>query len=47
MKATLREFKLYKVRGRNRMGEMSLATPALAHDSLFLRTSTRLYRIRS
>jgi outer membrane protein assembly factor BamB len=37
----------FKVVGRNRMGEMSLATPALAHQSLFLRTSTRLYRIRS
>jgi outer membrane protein assembly factor BamB len=37
----------FKVLGRNRMGEMSLATPALAHGSLFLRTSTRLYRIRS
>ena len=37
----------FKVLGKNRMGEMTLATPALAHDSLFLRTSTRLYRIRS
>jgi outer membrane protein assembly factor BamB len=33
--------------GRNVIGEMSLATPALAHDSLFLRTSGRLYRIGS
>jgi hypothetical protein len=24
---------------------MSLATPALAHGSLFLRTATKLYRI--
>jgi outer membrane protein assembly factor BamB len=36
----------FKVLRRNPVGEMSLATPALAHDSLFLRTSTRLYRIR-
>jgi outer membrane protein assembly factor BamB len=36
------EFKLLR---RNSLGEMSLATPALAHDSLFLRTATRLYRI--
>ena len=32
--------------GSNAMGEMSLATPALAHDSLYLRTATRLYRIK-
>ena len=36
--------------GRQRvpaLGEMSLATPALAHGSLFLRTSSKLYRIQS
>ena len=37
------EFKLAR---RNALGEMSLATPALAHDSLYLRTATRLYRIK-
>jgi outer membrane protein assembly factor BamB len=33
--------------GRNVLGEMTLATPALAHGSLFLRTSSKLYRIQS
>ena len=36
----------FKLAGRNALGEMSLATPALAHDSLYLRTATRLYRIK-
>jgi outer membrane protein assembly factor BamB len=36
----------FKVVGRNALGEMALATPALAHESVFLRTATRLYRIR-
>ena len=30
---------------KNSLGEMSLATPALAPDALFLRTQTKLYRI--
>jgi outer membrane protein assembly factor BamB len=37
----------FKVVGRSAIGEMSLATPALAHDSLFLRTATKLYRLRA
>jgi hypothetical protein len=37
------EFKLLRTNG---LGEMSLATPALAHDSLYLRTATKLYRIK-
>src|SRR5262249_45501420 len=37
----------FKVVGRSAMGEMSLATPALAHDSLFLRPATKLYRLRA
>ena len=31
---------------RNQLGEMSLATPAAAADSLYVRTQTKLYRIR-
>nr|MBA3270724.1 PQQ-binding-like beta-propeller repeat protein [Acidobacteriota bacterium] len=31
---------------RNSLGEMSLATPAADADSLFVRTQTKLYRIR-
>ena len=31
--------------GKNSLDEMSLATPALAPDALFVRTQTRLYRI--
>ena len=34
----------WKLLGRNSLDEMSLATPALAHDSLFLRTAQKLYR---
>ena len=33
--------------GKNALGEMSLATPAVAGDSLILRTQTKLYRILS
>ena len=32
---------------KNSLGEMSLATPAVDADSLYLRTQTRLYRIRT
>jgi outer membrane protein assembly factor BamB len=31
---------------KNPLGEMSLATPAIGADSLFIRTATKLYRIR-
>jgi outer membrane protein assembly factor BamB len=36
----------FKVLGRNRLDGMSLATPALAEGSLFLRTQSRLYCLR-
>ena len=35
----------FKVLGKNSLGEMALATPAIANGSLFVRTATRLYRI--
>lgn len=35
----------FKVLGRNRLDEMSLATPALANGSLILRTQQHLYRL--
>jgi hypothetical protein len=35
----------FKVLGRNSLGEMCLATPALARRSLLLRTQTKLYRL--
>jgi outer membrane protein assembly factor BamB len=38
--------KEFKVLGRNRLDEMSLATPAIAGGSLFLRTQTKLYCLR-
>jgi outer membrane protein assembly factor BamB len=37
----------YREVARNSLGEMSLATPAADADSLYLRTQTRLYRIRA
>ena len=36
----------YREVGTNALNEMSLATPAVAGDSLFIRTATKLYRIR-
>ena len=36
----------YEEIARNSLGEMSLASPAAADDSLYIRTLTRLYRIR-
>jgi outer membrane protein assembly factor BamB len=35
----------FKVVGRNPLGEMTLATPAIAEDSVIIRTHSRLYRI--
>ncbi len=35
----------YKLLGKNSLGEFSMATPALARDSLILRTISNLYRI--
>ena len=37
----------FSVLGRNSMNEMSMATPAVAQGSLFLRTATKLFRISS
>jgi outer membrane protein assembly factor BamB len=37
----------YEEIAKNSLGEMSLATPAVDADSLYLRTQTRLYRIRN
>jgi outer membrane protein assembly factor BamB len=37
---------VFKVLARNKLGEMSLATPALAGGSLFLRTQGKLYCLR-
>jgi outer membrane protein assembly factor BamB len=36
----------FKVLGKNRLDEMSLATPALAGGSLFVRTQSKLYCLR-
>jgi len=36
----------FKVLGKNSLDEMTLATPAIARGSLFIRTASRLYRIR-
>jgi outer membrane protein assembly factor BamB len=36
----------YEEIARNGLGEMSLATPAAGDDSLFVRTQTKLYRIK-
>jgi outer membrane protein assembly factor BamB len=35
----------FKVVGRNPIGEMTLATPAVANGSVFIRTASKLYRI--
>jgi outer membrane protein assembly factor BamB len=35
----------FKVLGRNTLGEMTLASPAVADGSLYVRTATKLYRI--
>jgi outer membrane protein assembly factor BamB len=35
----------FKVIGKNSLNEMTLATPAIARDSLFVRTASKLYRI--
>ena len=37
----------FKLLGKNSLGEMTLSTPALTHDSLIIRTASRLYRIRN
>ncbi len=35
----------FKVLGKNSLGEMTLASPAVARGSLFIRTATKLYRL--
>lgn len=35
----------FKVVGKNSLNEMTLATPAIAHGSIFVRTASKLYRI--
>jgi outer membrane protein assembly factor BamB len=37
----------YKLIGKNSLGEMCMATPAIARDSLIIRTTSNLYRIRN
>jgi hypothetical protein len=37
--------KEFKVLARNSLGEMTLASPAIANGSVFIRTATKLYRI--
>ena len=37
----------YKLIGKNSLGEMCMATPAIARDSLIIRTASGLYRIRN
>jgi hypothetical protein len=36
---------VFKLLGRNSLDEMSLASPAVARGSLFIRTQSKLYRI--
>ena len=35
----------FKVLGKNSLGEMTMASPAIAHDSLIVRTASKLYRL--
>jgi hypothetical protein len=35
----------FKILGKNSLGEMALATPAIAKGSLIIRTQSKLYRI--
>ena len=35
----------FKVLGKNSLDEMTLATPAVAHGSVVIRTASKLYRI--
>ncbi len=37
----------YQLVGRNHLGEMCMATPAIARDSLIIRTVANLYRIKN
>jgi hypothetical protein len=35
----------FKVLGKNPLGEMTLATPAVSRGSLVIRTASKLYRV--
>jgi outer membrane protein assembly factor BamB len=35
----------FKVLGKNSLGEMTLASPAIARGSLVIRTASKLYRV--
>ena len=35
----------YKLLGKNTLNEMALATPAIVHGSVIIRTQSKLYRI--
>jgi outer membrane protein assembly factor BamB len=37
----------FKVFGKNPLGEMALATPAISRGSLIIRTASKLYRVGS
>ena len=37
----------YKLIGKNSLGEMCMATPAIARDSLIIRTTSNLYRVKN
>ena len=37
----------YKELAKNSLGEMSLATPAADANSLYIRTATRLYKVKN
>ena len=41
----IRAGETFEVVGRNPLGEFTMATPAIAHGSLFIRTRSKLYRI--
>ena len=41
----IRAGETFEVIGRNPLGEFTMATPAIAHGSLFIRTRSKLYRI--
>ena len=41
----IRAGQTFEVLGRNSLNEFTLATPAIAHSSLFIRTRSKLYRI--
>ncbi len=42
---SFRQDRSTRLLGRNSLNEMSLASPAVAGNSVFIRTATKLYRI--